>query len=101
MLFVTSLIIYLAVSVTYSHVGVPRLVSGVIDTSQYEGAGAVIAEKGNEMIHNAASSFAWGIEKTAIYSMIGPGIVLLGLIVWRVVLPRIRRTKLQGTRPIE
>jgi hypothetical protein len=89
-LFVTSLIIYIAVSVTYSHVGVPRLVTGVIDTSQYEGVGAIMAEKGNEVIRNVAGAFAWGTERTTIYFMIGSGIVLLGLIVWRVVLPRTR-----------
>jgi hypothetical protein len=93
-LFVTSLIIYIAVSVTYSHVGEPRLATGVIDTSQYEGVGAVMAEKGNEIIQNVTSAFAWGIERTTIYSMIGSGIILLGLIVWRVVLPRTRATSL-------
>jgi len=93
-LFVTSLIIYLAVSVTFSHVAEPRLATGVIDTSQYEGVGAVMAEKGNEIIQNVASAFAWGIERTAIYCMIGSGIVLLGLIAWRVVLPRTRGTQI-------
>ena len=89
-LFVTSLIIYIAVSVTYSHAAAPRLVTGVIDTSQYEGVGAIMAEKGNEVIRNVAGAFAWGTERTTIYFMIGSGIVLLGLIVWRVVLPRTR-----------
>jgi len=93
-LFVTSLIIYIAVSVTYSHAAVPRLVTGVIDTSQYDGVGAIMAEKGNEVIRNVAGAFAWGIERTTIYFMIGSGIVLLGLIVWRVVLPRTRGTTL-------
>ena len=93
-LFVTSLIIYIAVSVTYSHAAAPRLVTGVIDTSQYEGVGAVMAEKGNEVIRNVAGAFAWGTERTTIYFMIGSGIVLLGLIVWRVVLPRTRGTSL-------
>jgi hypothetical protein len=93
-LFVTSLIIYIAVSVTYSHVAAPRLENGVLDPAQYEGVGAVMAEKGNEIIQNVASAFAWGVERTAIYSMIGSGVVLLGLIVWRVVLPRTRATPL-------
>ena len=93
-LFVTSLIIYIVVSVTYSHAAEPRLATGALDTSQYEGVGAVMAEKGNEVIRNVAGTFAWGIERTTIYSMIGSGIVLLGLIVWRVVLPRTRATTL-------
>jgi hypothetical protein len=93
-LFATSLVIYIAVTVTYSHVAAPRLENGVLDPAQYEGVGAVMAEKGNEIIQNVTGAFAWGIERTAIYSMIGSGIVLLGLIVWRVVLPRTRATPL-------
>jgi len=93
-LFVTSLVIYIAVTVTYSHVAGPRLDSGILDTSQYEGVKAIMVEKGNEIIQNVTGAFAWGIERTAIYSMIGSGIVLLGLIVWRVVLPRTRATPL-------
>ena len=93
-LFVTSLVIYIAVTVTYSHVAAPRLENGVLDPAQYDGVGAVMAEKGNEIIQNVASAFAWGIERTAIYSMIGSGIILLGLIVWKVVLPRTRGTTL-------
>ena len=93
-LFVTSLVIYIAVTVTYSHVAAPRLENGVLDPAQYDGVGAVMAEKGNEIIQNVASAFAWGIERAAIYSMIGSGIILLGLIVWKVVLPRTRGTTL-------
>jgi hypothetical protein len=91
-LFVTSLAIYIAVTVTYSHVAEPRLATGVVDTSQYEGVRAVMAEKGNEVVHNVASTFASGIERMAIYSMIGSGVVLLGLVIWRIVLPRTRGT---------
>ena len=53
-----------------------------------------MAEKGNEVIRNVAGAFASGIEWMAIYSMIGSGIVLLGLVIWRVVLPRTRATTL-------
>ena len=93
-LFVTSLAIYIAVTVTYSHVAEPRLTTGVLDTSQYEGIKAVMVEKGNEVICNVAGSFASGIEWMTIYSMIGSGVVLLGLVIWRVVLPRTRGTTL-------
>jgi hypothetical protein len=93
-LFVTSLAIYVAVTVTYSHVAEPRLATGVLDTSQYEGVKAVMVEKGNEVIHNVAGSFASGIEWMTIYCMIGSGVILLGLTIWRVVLPRTRGTPL-------
>jgi hypothetical protein len=89
-LFVTSLAIYIAVTVTYSHVAEPRLATGVLETSQYEGVEAIMVEKGNEVIHNVASAFASGIEWMTIYSMIGSGVVLLGLVIWRIVLPRTR-----------
>ncbi len=77
-LFVTCLVIYIAVTVTYSHVAEPRLATGVVDTSQYEGVRAVMAEKGNEVIHNVASAFASGIKNTTLYFMIGSGDSLAG-----------------------
>ncbi len=92
-LFVTSLAIYIAVTVTYSHVAEPRL-TPVFHPSEYQGVAAVMAEKGNEVIRNVAGTFASGIEWMAIYSMIGSGIVLLGLVIWRIVLPRTRATPL-------
>lgn len=85
-LFVTSLAIYIAVTVAYSHAGEPRLETGILDPSQYEGVKAIMVEKGNEIIQNTASAFASGIKNTTLYFMIGSGVVLLGLIVWRVVL---------------
>jgi hypothetical protein len=87
-LFVTALAIYIAVTVTYSHVVEPRLAQEIFHPTDYQGLSAVMAEKGNEVILNAAGSFASGIEWMAIYSMIGSGVVLLGLVIWRVVLPR-------------
>jgi hypothetical protein len=91
-LFVTSLAIYIAVTVTYSHVAEPRLTQEIFHPSNYQGVSAVMAEKGNEVITNVAGSSASGIEWMAICSMIGSGVVLLGLIIWRVVLPRTRGT---------
>ena len=91
-LFVTSLAIYIAVTVTYSHVAEPRLATGILDPSEYQGVSAVMAEKGNEVIQNVAGAFASGIEWITIYSMIGSGVVLLGLVIWRVVLPRTQPT---------
>ena len=89
-LFVTSLAVYIAVAVTYAHAGEPRLTQELFHPSEYQGVAAVMAEKGNEVIRNVAGSFASGIEWMAIYSMIGSGVVLLGLAIWKVVLPRVR-----------
>ena len=92
-LFVTSLAIYIAVTVTYSHVVGPRL-ELVFHPSDYHGVSAVMAEKGNEVILYVTGSFASGIERMAIYAMIDSGLVLLGLVIWRIVLPRTRTTPL-------
>jgi hypothetical protein len=95
-LFVTSLAIYIAVTVTYSHAVEPRLAQELFHPSEYQGVAAVMAEKGNEVIRNIAGSFASGIEWMAIYTMIGSGVVILGLIIWKVVLPGTRRTTPQS-----
>ena len=100
-LFVTSLAIYIAVTVTYSHVAEPRLATGILDPSEYQGVSAVMAEKGNEVIQNVAGAFTSGIEWITIYSMIGSGVVLLGLVIWRVVLPRTQPTPQPGKPPQE
>lgn len=91
-LFVTSLIIYIAMKITYSQAVEPRLTQELFHPSEYQGVAAVMADKGNEVIRNVTGAFASGMEWTAIYFMIGSGVVLLGLIIWRVVLPRTRGT---------
>ncbi len=93
-LFVTSLVIYIAVTVTYAHAVEPRLTQELFHPSEYQGVAAVMAEKGNEVIRNVAGSFASGVEWMAIYSMIASGVVLLGLAIWKLVLPRTRGTTL-------
>ena len=89
-LFVTSLAVYIAVALTYSHAAEPRLAQEVFHPSEYQGAAAVMAEKGNEVVRNVAGSFASGVEWMAIYCMIASGVVLLGLAIWKLVLPRTR-----------
>lgn len=84
-LFITSLAGYIAVGLTYSNIGEPRIQEIMLDPSEYEGVAAVMAEKGNELIENAFSSFASGIESKALYIMIGSAVVLLGDIGWSVV----------------
>jgi len=91
-LFVTALAIYIAVTVTYSHVVEPRLAQEIFHPTDYQGVSAVMAEKGNEVILNVAGAFASGIEWMTIYTMIGSGVVMLGLVIWRVVLPSTRGT---------
>jgi hypothetical protein len=100
-LFVTSLAICICTSVVYSHVGEPRLETGWLDLTQYHGVGAVIAEKGNEVIHNIIGAFASGIKDYTLYFTIGSGVILLGLFIWRVILPRTQPTAPRGEPPQE
>jgi hypothetical protein len=87
-LFFTALIIYICTAATFALAAEPRLEEGAFDPSQYEGVAAVMAEKGNEIIHNLASAYTSGIKHTALYFMIGSVVVLFGLLVRQVVLPR-------------
>ncbi len=100
-LFLTSLAIYICTSVVYSHVGEPRLEKGLLDLTQYHGVGAVMAEKGNEVIHNIIGAFASGMKDYTLYFSIGSGVILLGLFIWRVILPRTQPTAPRGEPPQE
>lgn len=90
-LFITSLLICIATVVTYQFVAEPRLEDGLLDPTEYEGVGLVMAEKGNEVIQNINSALASGIEKMTLYFAIGSGVALLVLLIWRVVVPRTSR----------
>jgi hypothetical protein len=80
-LLLTSLTFYIVTAVTYSRVAEPRI-EEAIDTSEYEGVEAVLAEKGKEVIENASSSFVSGIKGKTLWMMIGSGVVLLAVTGW-------------------
>jgi len=80
-LFIISLVICIAVSVTYS-TAVDPAVDDAFDLSEYEGVELVMAEKGNEIAVNIAGCFASGIRGKTIFMMIGSGAVLLGVVYW-------------------
>jgi hypothetical protein len=100
-LFFTSLVIYICTSVVYSHVAEPRIEAGLLDTTHCEGVGAVMAEKGNEVVHTFIGAFTSGIKNMALYFTIGSGVALLALFIWRVILPRTQPTPSQGNPPQE
>jgi len=83
-LFVCSLIICVAVAISYSHEAKSKT-QDAIDTSKYDGIELVIARKGNEMIENAASDFASDIRDNALYTMIVSGAGIAGVIGWSVI----------------
>jgi len=85
LLFVVSLIIYIATGVVYSSVGEPRIEDLMFDAIEYEGVAAVAVEKGNEVIINVSNTFITGMKNPTLYMMIGSGVILAGLIALGVV----------------
>ncbi|MBM3156247.1 MAG: hypothetical protein FJ004_03065 [Chloroflexi bacterium] len=95
-LFFTALIIYICIAATFALAAEPRLEEGAFDLSQYEGVSAVMAEKGNELVHSVADSFVSGLKHTALYFIIGSVVLLFGLLVRQVMLPRTKTTPPQA-----
>lgn len=90
-LFVTALVIFIAFAVSYHSTGESRLEEALLDTSQYEGIEATLAEKGNEVILDSVNAFVSGMRTKTVYMMIGSGVVLLWIIVSSVVRSRWER----------
>jgi hypothetical protein len=90
-LFITCLVIFIAVAVIQSKVIDQHAQSLIGDPADHQGVEMVMTEKGNEIAYNAISSFASGIQSKTLYIMIGSGIALLGIIVWTVLQSRRRR----------
>jgi hypothetical protein len=90
-LFITCLVIFIAVAVIQSNVIDQHAQSLIGDPADHQGVEMVMTEEGNEIAYNTISSFASGIQNKALYIMIGSGIVLLGIVVWTVVESRRHR----------
>ncbi len=88
-LFVVSLALYIAIGPVYASAGGPRIEEAMPSPTEYEGVGAVLAEKGNEVIDNVASSFVAGLEGKTLYTTIGSGVALLAVVAWIIFGPRI------------
>lgn len=89
-LLLASLAVYLVISFVYPSVGEPRLQDIMLDSSEYEGLAAQVADKGNEVIENSVGAFLDGIHAKTLYMMIGSAVVIVGVICWSVVRARER-----------
>jgi hypothetical protein len=115
-LLVTCLGVYVALSVTQAQVVDPRAADFIDDPTQFQGVEQVTLEMGNELAYSTISSFISGIERTALFLMIGSGILIIALIISAVVGPKKRPpdqerpdtpsttrpdTKMEGTGTLE
>jgi hypothetical protein len=96
-LFFTALIVFISVAVTFACAVKPRLDKGMFDPSEHEGVAALIVEKGNEVVYNIATAFAGNVKHMALYFMVASVVILFGLLVWQVVLPRARANRPQAS----
>ncbi len=99
MLFVIFLIFYIASGVGYSHFGEPAIQRVLPDPADYQGIESVMIDKGNEMANNAIDTFFSGIRSMALYTMIGSGVVFLGIIVWSMIKRDRQASPKQATLP--
>ena len=92
-LFFTSLVLLLIMVIVYPNVVEPRIQDIQLDPLEYEGVEAVLVEKGNEIIGNVFDGYFGGMRNILLFMVIGSGVPLAGLIVWRrMILRRDTRT---------
>jgi len=75
--------VYITVDRTYATLGEPRI-HDIVDTTNYEGVEAIMADKGNEVIENASSGFVSGVKGKTLCIIIISGVGILGVIGWSV-----------------
>jgi len=95
-LFVTSLIIFVSLTVIQSHVFKPEI-RDAFDLSNKSGLELVMLQKGQEVAVNVSDSFVGGIETKVMVSIIVSGLVLAGTIVWSI--RESRKNKKAMTKP--
>jgi hypothetical protein len=77
----SSLIVYIAISLIYSHAVAPN-VQDPIQMANLNAMELVLAQKGNEVINNSAADMFDGMKMQAIYMMIAGGVGLLAVGGW-------------------
>lgn len=85
LLFVIFLIFYIASGVGYSHFAKPEIQKILPNPADYKGVEAIMIDKVDEVANNVLSSFVSGIQSMALYTMIGSGVVFLGISAWSIV----------------
>jgi|GEM_PF-707641 len=87
-LLVTCLGIYVALAVTQARAVDPRVDDFVENPMQFEGVERAVVELSNDLAYSTTTSFISGMERTALYLMIGSAILILALIISSVLRPK-------------
>ena len=90
-LFFTCLVTVIALAVIQANVIDEHARTLVGDPAEYQGAEMVMTEKANEIVYNAISGLASGMQNKALCVMICSGVVALGIAIWMVVESRRNR----------
>jgi hypothetical protein len=93
-LFVASLVLVTVVAVARTFVP-DRIVP---EDSEAEQVGIVMADKADEIVHNAINAFIWGFEVKLILFIVLSGLAIAGVIAWAIV-DRRRRQRLTQYDP--
>ena len=99
-LFVTSLVLVIFVGVARATAPIDERIAEWIEDT-FEGAtqaDIMIADKADEVVHNAIDTLIWGLELKLILFMVFSGLAIAGVIVWAVVDKR-RRQRLTQHDP--
>ena len=95
-LFVTCLILVIIVAVASSFV--PDRVVPVPEGQDATRVATLIADKGNEIAHNAINTFVGGLEVKLVLFIVFSGLAIAGVIAWMIV-DRRRRQRLTQNDP--
>jgi hypothetical protein len=95
-LFVTSFIFVIVVAVARTFV--PDRIMSRPEGSDATQVGIMMADKGDEIVHNAINTAVWGLEVKLILCIVFPGLAIAGVIAWAIV-DRNRRRRLTQYDP--
>ncbi len=81
-LFVTSLIFAIVVGVAGAAAPIPDRIVERPEGQDATQVGIVMADKGDEIIHNTINALIWGLEVKLIICLVVSGVVIAGVIAW-------------------
>lgn len=97
-LFVTSLILLIVVGVARAVAPISERIVDRPEGSDSTQVGIVMADKADEIVHNAINTFIWGFEVKLILFIVLAGLAIAGVIAWAIV-DRRRRQRLTQYDP--
>ncbi|MBN2098039.1 MAG: hypothetical protein JW753_00425 [Dehalococcoidia bacterium] len=95
-LFITSLIFVVVVAVARAAAPIPDRIVERPEGEEATHAGILVADKADEVVHNAIDALVWGLELKLILFIVFSGLAIAGVIAWMVVDRRRRQKLTQG-----